>query len=311
MNPRRTLLPVLLLGLPCAAQSPIFWSPDPASGRLEISGPTGGWTAGDPDVRIRVEVPGDPRPARDPGEDLWDYWERMREARKAAILARVKELLPGERPSDWARIGLLEWPEREVDPEALPAASPHLLAFLARFAQARAQVQKELEKAEGARRRTVRLWFNGRAEAEEVEVNRDWRPDLRSVAGENRLEVRDEATGQTLVRTWWKEGRGGPRLQVRARGEWTTLKILEPGGKVDRTYDFRRGSPRPGTYTVQWGDYQATHHSWWGEGDDTPHEIVVDVILDGGTDRERRLVLRRTCLPGAGEAVLGTFDVED
>jgi hypothetical protein len=302
---------LLAPGTPADPDAQVFWKPDPAAGRLEMDGILGGWFLDPPVPAIRFRVEGDPRPARSPEEDYWDYWERMREVRRAAILARVKARLPGEDPGNWDLIRLLDWPEKELDPENLPLAMPREVAFLARYARARAEVVAELDAAEAARRHPVRLWFNGRIGKDDLEANRTWRPDLEGQAGENRLEVRDEATGQTLVRSWWQEGRLGPRLQVRARGDWVSLKVLEPGGKVEDTTRYHRANPGPGTYTVSWGDYVATHHAWWGEDGAAPREVVVDVLLDAGTDRERHLVFRRLCMPGEGEAVLGTFDVED
>jgi hypothetical protein len=39
--------------------------------------------------------------------------------------------------------------------------------------------------------------------------------------------------------------------------------------------------------------------------------MQVDIILDGGTDRERRWRFESLVMPGSGSVVLGSFDVDD
>jgi len=77
------------------------------------------------------------------------------------------------------------------------------------------------------------------------------------------------------------------------------------------SWTFHRATPAPGTYTVAWGGYQATYHDWWRPEEGRPVQVEVDVLLNGGTDRERRFRFTRLCLPGGGEVILGTFNVEN
>jgi hypothetical protein len=39
--------------------------------------------------------------------------------------------------------------------------------------------------------------------------------------------------------------------------------------------------------------------------------VVLEAILDGGTDRERHARYEALILPGAGSVLVGSFDVED
>lgn len=311
----RAIRPAFLaLGLaPAAAfgQSPVFWNPAPLDGHLELQGSLGGWSRDvPPQPSLLLAVPGDPRPSRPPEMGGWEYWEREQKDREEAILQRVKARMPGEPPTRWALLKLLEWDAEAPEEEARPVAKPGELAFLARYAGIRAQVEEELKRAEEARYRDLRYWFNGRAGDVRAELNRPWGLYLEPQAGENRLEVLERATGQRESRTWWHEAAAGPRLQVLVEGG--EVKVLEPGGALSSaTSFFRRANPTPGTYTLSWGSYRATEHHWWSPEDAAPVTLVVDVLIDAGTDRERHLRFQSLCLPGGGERVLGSFDVEN
>ena len=94
-----------------------------------------------------------------------------------------------------------------------------------------------------------------------------------------------------------------------------SLVLLEPGGELavqgrrtaggglmDWDSGYTHASPQPGTYTLRWSG------GWRGS---PPHAVVVEAVLDGGTDRERRWRFEQLVLPGAGTVTLGTLDVED
>jgi len=308
----RTALAAILLLCPARGQSPVFWSPAPDEGRLELPDSLGGWAGNGPDrVTLRIRADADPRPRKDPGEEWWESYQRRRREREEAILQRVKLRMPGEAEADWTLLPLVAWQEEPAIPEPVPAARRREVAFLARYAQVRRQVEEELERAEAARSRILRVWFNGRPSDLRAELNEDRHIYLEPRAGENRLEVLDPATGRREVRTWWSGAAAAPRLQVRADGD-ADFKVLEPDGRLSRlSSQFLRANPAPGTYTVFWSGYEASGHTWWRPEEAAPLTVSVEVTLDAGTDRERRVRLGQLCLPGTGERVLGTFDVED
>lgn len=307
------LLGLLLAGAPALAAGPAdgpdFWLPPPGAGDLELLGPLGGWTTEGIDAQARMNLAGDPRPRNDGAG--WDDWERERARREAAILRRLKELLPGEPAANWKLVKLLDWDGEEARTAKRPLARPEAIAFLARYAKARAQVDRELAEASDACYRGLLGWFNGQGLALRVDFNQPSSLYLEPQSGENRLEVLDPVTGQGAVRTWWHEAAAGPRLQVRVQGD-SSVRVLAPDGKLSAASgSYSLADPAPGTYSLTWGDYRAAHSRWWSPDAAAPVPVRVDVFLDAGTDRERRQSFTALCLPGGGEVALGSFDVTD
>ena len=305
----RLLLLSALLAAP--GQSPWFWVPPADGGALEVLGVPGGWTMErEPPARFQVSVPGDPRPKHTADRSWWEYYQEEQQGRQAALLQAVKARLPNEAPASWSLLPLLDWSTPEVPEADRKTATPREVAFLARYVEARAEAEAELEAADRARSRELLVWFNGRPERLHTTVNEPRHFRLEAEAGENRLEVMDPAIGAREVRTWWCEASSGPRLQVLSND--TQIRVMEPNGAWSNpSWTFRRATPAPGTYTVSWGGYQATYHDWWRPEEARPVQVEVDVLLNGGTDRERRFRFTRLCLPGGGEVVLGTFNVEN
>lgn len=307
---RAAAMLAMAAALAFAEGEPLLWRPAPAEGRLEVTLP-GGWTGTRVHaVRVTVVVDGDPRPATPPHLTGWEAWVERRKAWQAAVTARTRALLPGATPAQWALLPLLDWRGGTQAPTR--RLQPGEAAFLARAAEAERQAEAELEQADRARVRTLRIWCNGRAHTVETQVNRPLRVALAPRAGENRLEILDLASGSREVRTWWQEGGAAPRLQVLADGD-TQFKVMAPSGKVGPAeWEHRHPSPAPGTYTVLWSGWEATSHgAEWGFQTNEPRVVTVEVLLDAGTDRERVQRFSRTCLPGEGEVVLGRFHVED
>ncbi len=306
----------LLLALPLRGQasSPHFWKADPHNSRLELLAPLGGWhTAGPGEISVKLIDPTDPRPPGDPGLDYWDRWQARRMEEAAALNLRTLERFEGEPGLEGPRREqILAW-LRDRDSEAGPVSAAEL-SFAARWLKAEGEARMELEAASRSRRRTLLAWFNGEALIWELEVNREHSLSLSPIQGENRLEILDPATDQHLVRTWWC-GRRGPRLRVLAREQgvrWPSwnLDVLEPSGKLaSGVRDFEKTHPSPGTYTLRWDAGAASR--WWSPEDAAPRRVEVDVILDGGTDQERRWRFESLILPGAGSVLIGSFDVED
>ncbi|HWQ10586.1 MAG TPA: hypothetical protein VN436_15805, partial [Holophaga sp.] len=179
---------------------------------------------------------------------------------------------------------------------------------------------EEEAKRNAWRERRLMVWFNGAATTLSVQVGHALDYSLESQGGENRLEILEPDSGRRVVRTWWSSA-SRTRLvvsQVRASDEdWNggSLEVLEPGGELASrgrrtpsggtlswSSEYRHATPPPGTYTLRWTS---------GYRGGRPFRVVVEAVLDGGTDAERRWRFERLMLPGAGPATLGTIDIED
>ncbi|MBP1627585.1 MAG: hypothetical protein H6Q00_2060 [Holophagaceae bacterium] len=267
------LLTVLLAtaSLGLAAQS---YAPDLKRWRLEIKTPLGGWISEpNQEVAFKLVDPRDPNPPKDEAQTFNPYAEEEVE----------------------------DAPEKT--PEELKAE----------------RLKREAEaKANAWRNRRVLVWVNGQATTWQVRVGETSRMELRSQNGENRVEFYEPDSGLREIRTWWvSSSRIRLRINpVRSSEEWWNgrLEVLEPGGDLvtagrrstsggllSYSGDYRHDSPPPGTYTLRWT-------SGWRGGD--PQRIVVEAVLDDGTDQERRWRFEKLQLPGAGPVTLGTFDVE-
>ena len=306
----------LLLALPCRGQasSPFFWKADPTQGRLEILTPLGGWSGSGPaEIRVKWLDATDPRPPGDLGLDSWERWQAQREKEREALRLRAQERFEGEPGIPVGRRReILAWlRDRE---EGRGPVSGAELSFASRWMKAEGEARRELEAAQRSRERRVPAWFNGEALEWELEVNRESTLSLAPIQGENRLEILDPATGLRQVRTWWC-GAKGPRLRVSVREEgvrWPSgsLEVMEPGGKLSTgLQEFQRTHPVPGTHTLRWN--AGLPSPWWSPEDACPRRVTVDVILEGGTDRERRWRFESLILPGAGSVLIGSFDIED
>jgi len=283
----KPLLPTLLLaGLALAAQQktapkplPPVYTPELSLWRLEVTPDLGGWaTEGQREIRLKVVDPRDPDPPKDDGVQFDDY-------------AYEEE---GE---------YVEPPEKTVE----------------ELRQERLW-EEEAAKRTAWRDRRLLLWFNGTTTQLSVRVGHTVYHSLVSQNGENRLELWEPDSGKRLVRSWWTSASRTRLLigQVRAsEDEWGagSLEVLEPNGDVARhgrrttsggtltwSSEYLHPTPPAGTYTLRWtGGYRGGK----------PFRVVVEAILDGGTDAERRWRFERLVLPGAGPATLGTLDVEN
>ncbi len=284
---RRLLLPMLLCaGLGGRAQAgpppralPPVYAPDPSKWRLELTPDLGGWlTAGRRDIHIKLVDPGDPDPPREEAEGFeeseeWDGGEAGEPPERTAEELRQERL--------WA---------------------------------------EESARRNAWRERRLFVWFNGTHTQLAVQVGRSCDDYLESRNGENRLEILEPDSGQRIIRSWWSSASRARLIvaQVHAPDEgWTggDLEVLEPngdlavrgrrtpsGGALDWSNEYRHAAPSLGTYTLRWtGGYRG----------ENPVRIVVEAVLDGGTDSERRWRFERLVLPGAGPVILGTLDVED
>jgi hypothetical protein len=268
----------------------------------------GGWDSEGPtELRLRVVDPSDPRPPRLSEEDYWDFWQRRQEEEGAAKALRVKAALMA---GAFARSEALRTrPEAWFSSRELAEDVP-LALELTKF-HALDQVEQELKVCREAREIRLQVWFNGQRQDLDLDLNQRGTLYLRPQAGENRLEIHEPRSGLVEVRTWWFEGKSS-RLSIQATDEghaWSDpgLTVMEPGGKLNHAYShFSSDHPKPGTYTLRW----AQGLSRWDEHGDAPRKVRVEVLLDGGTDRERRWHFEGLVLPGAGPLILGSFDVE-
>lgn len=276
------------------------YTPDVRQWKLEILTPLGGWTTEAPAmVEARLVDPKDPRtPKR-----AWRY------------LGLDED---GEPQGAWV-------PDSKLAPDQRKAR----------------QAWFRLEEARNKWRqnRRVEVWFNGRKSTETVAVGQGFWVQLENAEGENRLELVHRPSGSWQLRSWWTWA-SRDRLQVRVveegsapvpedgqeegyddSGDGGDLRVVEPDGTVaengntpsggrKRWHGYSHADPAPGTYTVRWKP-----QTW--DGDEgrgaqvKPRRVTVEVLLDAGTDRERRWRFGQLIMPGKADAVLGSFDVED
>jgi hypothetical protein len=287
------LLIASLAGAPLLAQKkaeakakprPATYAPDLSQWRLEISPDLGGWlTEGKQELRIKIVDPRDPAPPKDEvrsygydGDYEGEYYE-------------------GDGEGD-------EGPQKSA----------------AELRRERLE-REEQERQNAWRQRRLLVWFNGVPTTHYAQVGHSVYFNANSQNGENRLEVLEPESGKRLVRSWWTFATR-TRLRIfRVRtsdDDWGggSLEVLEPngdlavngrktasGGAMGWGDGYTHSAPPAGTFTLRWtGGYRGGK----------PFKVVVEAILDGGTDQERRWHFERLMLPGAGPATLGTVDVE-
>lgn len=285
-RPLSLLLPLVLAALPLFAQKkvapkPPLYTPDLSQWRLELTPDLGGWlTEGRQELRIKVVDPRDPEP-------------------------------PKDEPRSYGYEG--EYYEGDGEYEETPSKTAEQLK------------QERLEREEQQRRnawrsRRVLVWFNGAPSTQFLQVGQSTYFSVDSQNGENRLEILEPDSGKRLIRSWWTFATR-TRLRIfRVRtsdDDWGggSLEILEPngdlassgrktasGGLMSWGDGYTHATPPAGTFTLRWtGGYRGGK----------PFKVIVEALLDGGTDQERRWRFERLMLPGAGPATLGTVDVEN
>jgi hypothetical protein len=278
----------MLLASPLPAQKKVeakpkapLYAPDLSQWRLELTPELGGWlTESRQELRIKLVDPKDPEPPKDEPRAYGyegDYYEGDSEYQESP--QKTAEELKRERL------------ERE-----------------------------DLERRNAWRQRRVLIWLNGEPSTQHLEVGRSTFFSVVSQNGENRLEILEPDSGKRIIRSWWTFAtRTRLRIfRVRASDDdWGggSLEVLEPngdlatsgrktasGGLMSWGDGYTHGTPPAGTYTLRWsGGYRGGK----------PFRVILEAILDGGTDQERRWRFERLMLPGAGPATLGTIDVEN
>jgi hypothetical protein len=264
---------------PAPKPLPPIYTPDLSKWKLELTPDLGGWvTEGKQEIRIKLVDPRDPAPPQDEEIRYDDY--------------RYED--EGE---------YVEPPEKSAE----------------ELRQERLREEEETKRTAWRDRRLL-VWFNGAATQFFVRVGFSTHYAVASQNGENRLEIWEPDSGKRLIRSWWASTSRTRLLinQVRPTDdEWGggNLEILEPngdlasrgkrttsGGTLNWSNDYLHPAPPPGTYTLRWtGGYRGGK----------PFRVVVEAVLDAGTDSERRWRFERLMLPGAGPATLGTIDVEN
>jgi hypothetical protein len=258
---------------------PPVYTPDLAKWRLEMTPELGGWlTEGKQELRLKLVDPKDPEPPKDEAVQFQDNGN-----------------------------------EEEGDYVEPPEKSAEELRQERRY-------EEESAKRTAWRDRRLLVWFNGSTAQLSTRVGTSVYYSVNSQNGENRLEIWEPDSGQRIVRSWWTSA-SRTRLSIsQVRGtedDWGSgnLEILEPngdlasrgkrtasGGTLGWSNDYLHATPSPGTYTIRWsGGYRGGK----------PFRVVVEALLDGGTDAERRWRFERLMLPGAGPATLGTLDIEN
>lgn len=301
----RPVVLILLGGLALGAQAPKPraskpqpYVPNPALWVLEVEGATGGWTTTkELTLRLKVADPKDPSPPKPrvpSDEEDYDYD------------ARYNEGLHREENETWE-------------------------AFRKRVDEAR--------RLNAWRDRALQVYFNGQKDQVSYRVGHPFSRSFTLQDGENRIELRVPENGQSRVVSLFTVN-SRDRLLVRlyspdaepSQYDWSWysggLQVVEPdntesiggeptpsGGKNSGSL-FTHYGPLPGTYTVRWFDPRAGvdgygYDGYYEHSDAKPQRIVAEVILDPGTDRERRWRFERVVVPGTKRVTLGSFDVED
>lgn len=308
------LLIGLLLALPLSAQhrktkaqpqAPTGgYTPDPKLWKLFVTSPMGGWTtAKEWDLELKVSDPKDPNPP------------------KVRSSAPVDPDMAGEGDEEGSEYN--EGVRREEGEEWN-------------------EYWKRVEAARNKnawRNRRLEIWFNGVKQVQDFRVGYPTHLHFELQDGENRVEVRQPDSGEYAVRSLFATN-SRDRLIVRLSspdaqptgyywGWWSGgLQVVEPdstesiggeptpsGGKNNGT-NYVHPAPLPGTWTVRWYDPRAGvdgygYDGWYERSGVKPARVAVDVILDPGTDRERRWHFERLVIPGTKRITLGSFDVED
>jgi hypothetical protein len=301
-----------LLFLPLAAQGPkpavkaaAGYQPDPKFWKLFVTGAFGGWTTSkEADLSFKVVDPRDPNPPKDAAPaapvdvDLMEGEEDDTNAYYEGV-----ERKPGESWGDYMK---------------------------------RVEVER---KKNNWRIRNLDVWFNGVKEVHEMKVGHPLRLHFQLQDGENRIEVRQQDSGRYAVRSVFAMN-SRDRLIVRLSspdakptgyywGWWSGgLQVVEPdntesiggeptpsGGK-NQGGSYTHPAPLLGTYTVRWFDPRSgvdgySYDAWYENDEIKPQRVVAEVILDPGTDREKRWRFERLVVPGTKRITLGSFDVED
>ncbi|HJW09182.1 MAG TPA: hypothetical protein VJ483_06075 [Holophagaceae bacterium] len=286
------------------APLPGAYKPDPKLWKLFVLNPMGGWTtAKEADLGLKVVDPKDPKPPK--------------EGRAVPV---DEDLATGEEDdADAYYEGL-----KRGDGESWEAFSKRL----------------DVERKKNAwRDRKLEVWFNGVKEVHDLRVGHPLRLHFELQDGENRVEVRQPDSGRYAVRSLFAMNTRD-RLIVRLSspdamptgyywGWWSGgLQVVEPdntesiggeptpsGGKNQGT-SYVHPAPLPGTYTVRWFDPRSGvdgygYDAWYENSDVKPQRVVAEVILDTGTDREKRWRFERLVVPGTKRVTMGSFDVED
>ncbi len=293
---RRALLLLVSTCLFAQTEAKASYTPDPKLWSIQVLTPMGGWTrATSLDLTLKLRDPKDPKPPKERGAVDPDSPEAEGGTTEEGVTRA-----PGEPWDDfWKR------------------------------------VQAERERNTW-RARKLEIWFNGVKQVQDIRVGYAFNLHLDLQDGENRLELRQPDSHQGLVRTIYASA-GKERLVVRLvdpdQGEssawwWGGLQVVEPngtesigeeptpsGGKNHGT-SYTHPAPLPGTYTVRWFDSRAGVDGYgydrYYEGEEVrPRTVHVEILLDPGTDRERRWTFQRLVIPGTKRVTLGSFDVED
>ena len=295
------LLASALLAAQAPKAAPEGYRPDPKQWKLFLLSPMGGWTTNKSlDLTLKVVDPKDPKPPKEAGPRVDEDLQSDGEEEGPSYYEGLKQA-EGESWSD----------------------------FMGRVQEAR---QKN-----AWRTRKLEVYFNGVKEVREIKVGYKTSLHFELQDGENRLELRQPDSGKYAVRTLFATN-SRDRLVVRLVEEernpslyywwWGGLQVVEPdstesiggeptpsGGK-NHGSSYTHLSPLPGTFTVRWYDTRAGvdgygYDGYYENSEVRPQKIVAEMILDGGTDREKRWRFERLVMPGTKRVTLGSFDVED
>jgi hypothetical protein len=292
--------PLVAQGSPTPSKSEAY-VPDPKQWKLYVKTPIGGWTtAKELTFEVKVADPKDPHPPEE-------------------ILIPLAENNPyaygdyeGEGGGD------------EMDAAPVRAESE----------------RSRSRQAEKWRHIQLQCWVNGVPSHRAYMVGHRIQFHMDVQDGENRIEIREPLSGQRAIRTFWGAN-SRDRLVIRLTEDdpspslyhggwwWGGLQVVEPdstesiggeptpsGGK-NRGKSYHHATPLAGTYTVRWFDTRAGVDGYsyeeygYASEEVRPRKVICEIVLDPGTDRERRWRFERLVMPGTPRVTLGSFDVED
>jgi hypothetical protein len=288
--------------VPVADAKPVAgaYVPDPKQWQMYLLSPMGGWTTERHiNVEFKIVDPHDPKPPKDVARKVVDEDMDSGESDEGPDYYEGLKRRENEEWSDF-------------------------------YARVNVERNKNVW-----RNRKVEIHFNGEKQVQDFQVGRKGSIYLDLQDGENRLELRQPDSGKYAVRTIWASN-SRDRLVIRMTQEgeneqswwWGGLQVVEPdstesiageptpsGGK-NKGNSYTHATPLPGTYTVRWFDTRAGVDGYeWGEGSNdaqaAPKKVVIEILLDPNTDRERRWKFERLVMPGTKRVTMGSFDVED
>ncbi len=303
-----TILATLVAAIPVQAQKRVakplspHHKPDPKLWRIELTPELGGWSSSrDVELRVKIVDPKDPAPPKD---------NATTPARRSN---EGEEGEGGDAYSDGETyVERSEWTQADHEAEG--------------------KWLEEEQKRNAWRNASLQVWVNGAAQNLNIRVGYTTTYKITCLNGENHLELFQPESGKRFTGSWFSLSERNRLRIYRVKSErkppvegtsddtyyddWGngSLEVLEPDGQlvsqgrrstsgslINYASDYTSTTPPVGTYTLRWTS---------GYRGAKPFRLVIEAVLDGGTDHERRWRFEKWVFPGSGPTPLGTIEVE-